>query len=142
MTLIAGALNNTATAVPADGTFDVAGDPTEIALLIAASKFGLARDELEDEWPLEAEIPFDSDRRYSATYHRHDAEHVIFVKGATERVVSMCNESAARTVRPGGQESTHAQKPWRRRVSVSSRSQWEAGSGWSTRPAKSMSCGT
>jgi magnesium-transporting ATPase (P-type) len=88
--LAAGALCNEASAVPAGAEFDVAGDPTEIALLVAAAKAGLYRDELEERYVRVAEIPFDSETRMAVTFHAFDDRTVALVKGAPEVVLRLC----------------------------------------------------
>ena len=90
VTLLAGALCNDANIVPGDGEFVVQGDPTEIALLVSAAKAGLFKDEVEDRCPREAEIPFDPERRYAATFHRCEGRALVFVKGAPEDLLPMC----------------------------------------------------
>jgi magnesium-transporting ATPase (P-type) len=89
-TLVAGALCNDASAVPAGEEFDVAGDPTEVALLVAAAKAGLYRDELEERYVRVAEIPFDSEARMAATFHAFADRTVALVKGAPEVVLDLC----------------------------------------------------
>jgi cation-transporting ATPase F len=89
-TLLAGALCNTATAVPADGEFEVAGDPTEIALLVAAAKGGLYRDELAARYVRVAELPFDPTTRLAVTFDALDGRVFAFVKGAPEEVLRAC----------------------------------------------------
>ncbi|MDW8339501.1 MAG: HAD-IC family P-type ATPase, partial [Thermoleophilia bacterium] len=88
-TLVAGALCNEASAVPAGDEFDVRGDPTEIALLVAAAKAGLYRDELEEELVRVAEIPFDAEARMAVTFHALDGASVALVKGAPEAVLAL-----------------------------------------------------
>ncbi len=94
LSLLAGALCNEARAVSRDGELDVSGDPTEVALLVAAAKAGLDKDELEDRFERFAEIPFDSDLRYMATFNRGDDGAFLFVKGAPEEVLAMCDRGA------------------------------------------------
>jgi len=93
--LLAAALCTDASVVAAGDAFDAVGDPTEVALLVAAAKAGLAKDELEELYPRVAEIPFDADRRFMATFNRVDGEVTAFVKGAPEEVLRMCVTDAA-----------------------------------------------
>src|SRR5690606_36155555 len=74
-----------------DGTWKLAGDPTEGALVTLAMKAGVHPDRLRDEVPAVDTIPFESERRYMASLHP-DAERgsVVYVKGAPERVLDMC----------------------------------------------------
>jgi magnesium-transporting ATPase (P-type) len=88
--LVAAALCNDASAVPADGLFDVVGDPTEVALLVAAAKAGLDKDEIEERYPRVAEIPFSAEHRFMATFNQFDGDTIGFVKGAPEAVLAMC----------------------------------------------------
>ncbi|MBW8270865.1 cation-translocating P-type ATPase [Caldovatus aquaticus] len=83
------ALNNDA-AAGRDGT--VTGDPTEVALYLAAREAGVERPALEARAPRLAELPFDSERKCMTTLHRApDGGGVIaFTKGAPERVIALC----------------------------------------------------
>jgi Ca2+-transporting ATPase len=64
----------------ADGV--LIGDPTEGALVTLAEKAGVDVEPLRAQFARVAEVPFDSDRRYMATFH-HEGEVVrVFVKGA------------------------------------------------------------
>ena len=92
-TLVAGALCNDASAVPAESEFDVAGDPTEIALLVSASKADLFKDELEERYTRVAEIPFDPEARTAATFNEVDGSVLAFVKGAPEDVLRACTSA-------------------------------------------------
>lgn len=49
--------------------FQIVGDPTEGALLLAATRMGLIKDKLEAVFPRVAEVPFDSDRKRMTTVH-------------------------------------------------------------------------
>jgi magnesium-transporting ATPase (P-type) len=73
-----------------DGAWAWRGDPTDVALLALAHKLGWGRETTLDHHPQVNEIPFEPERRYAATYHRMgEAVHVL-VKGAPERVLTMC----------------------------------------------------
>ena len=45
------------------------GDPTEGALIVLAAKGGLDIDETRGTYPRIAEVPFDSDYKFMATFH-------------------------------------------------------------------------
>lgn len=51
------------------------GDPTEIALVVAADRLGLDKEELEELFPRRAEAPFDSDRKRMTTIHQIEQEN-------------------------------------------------------------------
>ncbi len=89
LTLLTGILTNEATVSRTAGGFDIKGDPTEAALLIAAFRFGLEPDEIQEALPVFAEIPFEPERQYSASFRLWNGRLVSFVKGAPERVLAM-----------------------------------------------------
>jgi len=71
------------------------GDPTEGALLALAMKAGLAPDKLLPSVPRDDVIPFESECRFMATlHHDRDGARFIYVKGAPERILSMCADVA------------------------------------------------
>jgi Ca2+-transporting ATPase len=74
------------------GQYRVAGDPTEGALIFSALKAGLNPEEEKKNYPQIAMIPFESERGYMATLHRHRGKKILYVKGAPERVLDMCTE--------------------------------------------------
>lgn len=78
-----------------DGQYKVDGDPTEGSLIVSAMKAGLVPEDEKKHYPQVAIIPFESERGYMATLHRHGGKKFIFVKGAPERVLDMCAGSAA-----------------------------------------------
>ena len=61
------ALDSDAT-VSDDGA--VVGDPTEAALVVLAAKLGVDAEETRRTYPRLAEVPFDSDYKFMATFHR------------------------------------------------------------------------
>lgn len=77
------------------------GDPTETAIVLAAHRNGMPKDELNREYPRLAEIPFDSDRKLMTTVNRIDGKNVVIVKGAFDVMASRCiagNLEAAKRV--------------------------------------------
>jgi P-type Ca2+ transporter type 2C len=86
------ALCNDVTA-QADG---VTGDPTEVALYRFAEAGGLEKAALESASPRVAEIPFDSDRKRMATFHRSGDGIVAYAKGAPEILLPRCRDQLTR----------------------------------------------
>lgn len=66
------------------------GDPTETAIVLAAHKNGMPKDELNRRYPRLGEIPFDSDRKLMTTIHRMDGKLIAIVKGAFDVMASRC----------------------------------------------------
>ncbi len=74
-----------------DDRWHVEGDPTEAALLVAASKAGLTREALERDLPRVDEIPFESQHQYMATLHQpEEGAAVVYLKGSIESILSRC----------------------------------------------------
>jgi Ca2+-transporting ATPase len=88
--LQAGLLCNDTHIVEEDGRPKVQGDPTEAALVVAAEKGGLRRDELERNLPRRDIIPFESEYMFMATLH--GAERVVYKKGSLERILERCDK--------------------------------------------------
>jgi magnesium-transporting ATPase (P-type) len=79
----------------ADGTWQLAGDPTEGALLALALKAGLDADAERAALPRIDEIPFESEHRFMATLHHDHRGHArVYLKGAPERVLDLCATTA------------------------------------------------
>ncbi len=105
-----GVLNNDAQLDHVDESgrsiYRVIGDPTEGAMLVAATKANARIDELAAAYPRRQEIPFDSNLKRMATMHTvrsirdegpspfhddtHLDEHVVTVKGAPDNVLQLC----------------------------------------------------
>ena len=68
------------------------GDPTEVALLIAAARSGWDKAALEGRYPRRGEIPFSSERARMTTLHRDGAEGIMFTKGSPEQVLAVCRD--------------------------------------------------
>ena len=72
-------------------SWEVFGDPTEAALLVAAAKAGIVREELEQRLPRVDEAPFDSARKRMTTVHQlASGRLLVCTKGAPEAVVPRC----------------------------------------------------
>ncbi len=77
-------------------SWHVDGDPTEGALVSLAMKAGLDPDFENKAFPRIDIIPFESEHRFMATLeHDHDGKGYIYVKGAPERILEMCDSQLA-----------------------------------------------
>jgi magnesium-transporting ATPase (P-type) len=75
-----------------DGQWRIQGDPTEGALMVLAQKANLDPSMVTEQFPRSDVIPFESEHRFMATLHHDHAGHgFIYLKGAPERVLEMCN---------------------------------------------------
>ena len=78
---------------------DVVGDPTEAALVVLAAKLGVDAEETRRAYPRLAEVPFDSDYKFMATFHRAqiDGAERLFalVKGGPDVVLARCTEAGS-----------------------------------------------
>ena len=85
------------------------GDPTETAIVLAAHKNGLSKEQLNQDHPRLAEFPFDSDRKRMSTINRMDGRNILIVKGAfdvmAERCVQGDLEGAARVAEAMGEHA-------------------------------------
>lgn len=91
MAIRAGVLVNDSHLRETDGVWHIVGDPTEGALLVLGHKTGFTQHAGEVAWPRQDTLPFESQHRFMATYHRdQDDDAWIFVKGAPEVVLDMC----------------------------------------------------
>jgi Ca2+-transporting ATPase len=111
--LAGGALANDAVLERKNGEFEYVGDPTEGALVVAAARAGLVKDHLDQTFPRQAEVPFDSERKRMTTAHQFpgsedeispefrkiwnwrgfigEFSYVIFSKGAVDSLVPVCD---------------------------------------------------
>jgi Ca2+-transporting ATPase len=88
-----------------DGSWDVLGDPTEGALVVAAAKAGLDGFALRSHYKREAEIPFSSERQLMAVWVQDsdgllqaplgavaDGSRLLMIsKGAPETIIGTCD---------------------------------------------------
>ncbi|MBR9787463.1 MAG: cation-transporting P-type ATPase [Vibrionaceae bacterium] len=89
----ASVLCNDATIQLHDDKWQIQGDPMEGALLIAGMKAGIDSETEKKNFPRTDLIPFESEHRFMATlHHNHIGEAYIFIKGAPEQVLDICNQ--------------------------------------------------
>lgn len=77
------------------------GNPTELSILRASYFSGIDIEELKNDCPIVAEVPFSSDYKFMATVHEPtaadnapDGKLVAYVKGAPDRMVKQCKFQA------------------------------------------------
>ncbi len=87
----AGALANDAQLTEREGAWEIQGDPTEAAFLVAARKLAGTTDRV-NRFERRAEIPFSSERKMMTTVHREREEgtHLLLSKGAPDVLLSRC----------------------------------------------------
>ncbi|MBI5841963.1 MAG: cation-translocating P-type ATPase [Chloroflexi bacterium] len=89
-------------------TYRIVGDPTEGALVVAAAKAGAIHVEIDEAYPRESEVPFDSERKRMITIHdvkaprsedpspftdeKHKNWDVVTMKGAPDVVLELCTK--------------------------------------------------
>jgi Ca2+-transporting ATPase len=77
-----------------DRRWEVKGDPTEGALIVAAAKAGLRKQQLEALYPRVHEIPFTSESKRMTTIHATEDGMVAYAKGAPEVIIESCTLDA------------------------------------------------
>lgn len=131
LALAAGALCNDASLRPdpQTGRYLALGDPTEGALLVAASQVGLRKSALQAITPRVGELPFDADRKRMTTVHQLPDDRttlpvalkaltaapdpfVAFTKGAVDGLLSLC-----RGIWLNG-TAVPLDDPWRQRITI------------------------
>jgi magnesium-transporting ATPase (P-type) len=83
--LKAGYFCSNASLASEEGKYEIIGDPTEGAMVVAAAKAGITqKSERIDE------IPFESDRMYMATLNKGENSNILYFKGSPEVILKMC----------------------------------------------------
>ena len=78
-----------------NGDWKHSGDAMDVALLALGHKLGLDPDAVRKEHPAVSAIPFESERRYAATFYKDNGRAGVAVKGAVEKVLPLCREMRA-----------------------------------------------
>ena len=88
----AGAICNEGELTPGeDGRWQSRGDAMDVALLVLAHKAGTDPDRLRAGLERVGEIPYESERKYAASFYRASGRVQVALKGALETVVGFCD---------------------------------------------------
>lgn len=90
--LVTGTLCNDAGLVETEGVWDITGDPTEGALVVAAAKEGIWKTALEEKHRRKGEVPFSSERKMMTTLNTSEDELYAYSKGAPEVILASCTK--------------------------------------------------
>ena len=112
----------------------VVGDPTEAALVVLSAKLGVDAEETRRAYPRIAEVPFDSEYKFMATFHHvpdDPAQRIIeLVKGGPDVVLARCTQSGGAAERFAG-----ADRQGQRRIEAANARMGEKGLRyWRSRP--------
>ncbi|MDR2938809.1 MAG: cation-translocating P-type ATPase, partial [Clostridiales bacterium] len=66
------------------------GDPTELAIVIAAASFGINKESLSLTNERVREMPFDSKRKLMSTIHKNQGGFLVITKGAPDILINKC----------------------------------------------------
>lgn len=84
------ALNSTANLETKNGATTGIGNPTEVALLLWLQENNHNYRELRKTECMENQLPFSTERKYMATIARVNGQRLLFIKGAPETVMALC----------------------------------------------------
>jgi len=90
--LTSGTLCNNSSLINTNNSiWEVQGDPTEGAILVAAAKAGITSKWLSNIYKRTREIPFDSDRKMMSVIYKNNHNRLItYSKGAPDVVIKLC----------------------------------------------------
>ncbi|MEM3004084.1 MAG: cation-translocating P-type ATPase [Candidatus Bathyarchaeia archaeon] len=90
--MLASILCNDATLEEIEGRWQIRGDPTEAAMIVAAEKAGYHQEDCILAYPRIGELPFSSERKRMSTVHSkpESEKRILFMKGAPEVVLEKC----------------------------------------------------
>ncbi len=90
----ASVLNNEGFLGRSDSGWTHQGDAVDVAFLVLAHKLGVGIAETLNTFPAIDNIPFESERLFSASLNNANGVNYAFVKGAIERLLPMCTHMA------------------------------------------------
>ena len=103
------AVNSTANLNREEGSVKTIGNPTEAALLLWLDKAGVDYMPLRERAEILSRLTFSTERKYMATVVKSlSGKKVLYVKGAPETVLSLCENVDGINGRKGGEEMCEA----------------------------------
>jgi Ca2+-transporting ATPase len=69
------------------------GDMVDVAFLVLASKYGIAYNDSRKRCTELAQIPYESENAYCASFNQYQGKCYIFVKGSVEKLIEMCQDN-------------------------------------------------
>lgn len=108
---LAGLVCNDSALVQKDGRWDAQGDPTEVALIVAARKAALDDAAVKSRLPRLDAIPFESQHQFMATLHDDPGtgRKRIYLKGAVEVVLERCHAAIDAAGQPASLDRSRVQ---------------------------------
>ncbi|MFA6571402.1 MAG: HAD-IC family P-type ATPase [Bacteroidota bacterium] len=86
LSALVGSLCTESTITEKDSEWEITGDPTEAALMIAANKLAF----FSDTYKVTVDIPFESENQLMAVKATNDDKNYILAKGAPEKIIERC----------------------------------------------------
>ncbi|MGY6520647.1 MAG: cation-translocating P-type ATPase [Mongoliitalea sp.] len=80
-----------------DGVWDHYGDAMDVALLGMAYKTDIDPETVQDEFPIQSLIPYESERKFSGAFYKDKAHIHLAVKGAVETILGFCKSDDQQT---------------------------------------------
>ena len=77
--------------IPENQTWQIAGDPTEGALVVLAEKIGFKPEDMQTRHPVTQEIPFDYKTKFHGVVYEDEGKHTLAVVGAPEAIAKLCH---------------------------------------------------
>jgi magnesium-transporting ATPase (P-type) len=69
------------------------GDMVDVAFLVLASKYDIPYKESRKRYTELAQIPYESENAYCASFNQYQGKLYIFVKGSVEKLLTMCHDN-------------------------------------------------
>jgi magnesium-transporting ATPase (P-type) len=83
-------LANEASLVKEDGGWKHHGDAMDVAFLAMGHKLGMNPAEVKQQFKLAGEIPYESERKFSAVFFEKEGARHVAAKGAVETILDFC----------------------------------------------------